>query len=415
MRSRPIRAALLLLCLASPALAGAVELETLSGLMTEALSKHPGITAREREAEAAGAELSAARWGRYPTFSVDTQASSEGTGTLGRVEVPLWAGGRISGQIVLSRSGEEGARASLEEQRLELLQQVTEAYFDVLRLEQRVRIARENESEHSRLLEMIERRVSAEISPAADRTLASNRLHQARSERVMLERQLSQAVAGLEYLVDRPIGPLMPREALDFPETSTEALERAAVEFSPTRARLEAEARQSAAEIRLARAAAMPTLVLGHQEQLGDRDSNRFDSDSQTYLALRMQTGAGLSNRALLQAARSRQEAARAIIRDHEWELRRTVRTTWEEFQGLQQQLVWVQETLAGVDEMVDSYLRQFQVGKKSWLDVMNLQREKAQAHYAFADVKFALEAAKLKLLLLSGRVRADNLELLGE
>jgi outer membrane protein, adhesin transport system len=47
----------------------------------------------------------------------------------------------------------------------------------------------------------------------------------------------------------------------------------------------------------------------------------------------------------------------------------------------------------------VDSYLRQFRVGKKSWLDVLNVQRERVQAAASLIDLEYPLQLAHFRLL----------------
>ena len=52
---------------------------------------------------------------------------------------------------------------------------------------------------------------------------------------------------------------------------------------------------------------------------------------------------------------------------------------------------------------MVSSYLRQYTVGRKTWLDVLNAQRELVQAQLALADNQAALNIASHKLQTLLG------------
>jgi len=50
---------------------------------------------------------------------------------------------------------------------------------------------------------------------------------------------------------------------------------------------------------------------------------------------------------------------------------------------------------------VIDSYLRQFKIGKKSWLDVLNAQREKTDALNAAYDNSYFLEATIQEMLLM--------------
>ena len=75
-----------------------------------------------------------------------------------------------------------------------------------------------------------------------------------------------------------------------------------------------------------------------------------------------------------------------------------------------EQQFKQVNDSMLISKTVVDSYVRQFQVGKKGWIDVLNSQRDRLTAQYAVVDVESPMESAGLKLLLISGRIRAGNL-----
>jgi adhesin transport system outer membrane protein len=60
---------------------------------------------------------------------------------------------------------------------------------------------------------------------------------------------------------------------------------------------------------------------------------------------------------------------------------------------------------------IVDSFLRQYRVGRKSWLDVLNAQREAAQALYSLADVESQTLSGALRVRLVTGALSADTLD----
>jgi adhesin transport system outer membrane protein len=58
---------------------------------------------------------------------------------------------------------------------------------------------------------------------------------------------------------------------------------------------------------------------------------------------------------------------------------------------------------VAATEDVVASYLRQYQIGKKNWLDVLNALRESAQATYSAVDVALNTQSLQLRLMLLTG------------
>lgn len=393
----------------SPLSSGVVAGESLLTTLSEALESNPRLIIKRSELAAAGYELDAAEWGRWPSAGLESKVLDDGFELVARVEQPLWAGGRISGQIEVSEANRDLALLALQETHMEILLETSSRFFEALQLRERLRFALLNEQEHVRLLEMIQRRVQSQISPGSDQILASSRMRRAMTTRLQIERQLREAQVALERALGRPAAlPLLQApERLDLGAATQADFISRAQSYSPTRQRLQATVLKAAADIVVARAQTLPTLVAGFEQTLSEADRDR-NSDGRVYLALNVQTGAGLSGRATVSAASSRRAAAQQEIVDQERELRQRVQSLWAEVVALDDQLEPMRVIVSGSEEMVASYLRQFQVGKKSWLDVLNAQNEKAQAYFLETDTVMPLLRAKFHLLVLAGDVQAQ-------
>jgi adhesin transport system outer membrane protein len=55
--------------------------------------------------------------------------------------------------------------------------------------------------------------------------------------------------------------------------------------------------------------------------------------------------------------------------------------------------------------------LRQYQIARKNWLDVLNAQRERSQALYNLADTQTNIGALNVRLMLLTGQLTPENLQ----
>jgi adhesin transport system outer membrane protein len=111
-----------------------------------------------------------------------------------------------------------------------------------------------------------------------------------------------------------------------------------------------------------------------------------------------------------VQAAVSRKAATQQELETLDRQLVSQAASTLNELDALQAQIAPAQALEAGTAEIVDSYLRQYQVGRKNWLDVMNAQREKTQALYSLADTRFGLQLAQVRLMILTGDVTSRPL-----
>ena len=382
---------------------------TLRQLLEIAADKHPSVLQARTQAQAAGFDIESARWGRFPTVSTQLRSDTNLNQSLTKVEQPLWTGGKLTSRIALSEANLLAAQAGVREAEFNALTQVATAFFEALRLEHRLQSAALNVTEHERLVGLIKRRTEAEISPLADATLAQARLQQAVSERIQIKKQLDASMTTLAQWTVFLNGPI--KAPVDIPFTQpaqSELLERA-IAHSAQRKRLLAQIESAEAQIKVSKAQVWPTVVAGFQRTWGGVVPAGYDRNK-GYLSLEFQSGAGLSSLTGVQAAVSRKDAASYELETLERNLSAQVVATLSEFQALESQLEPSKALLAGTTEIVESYLRQYQLGRKNWLDVLNAQREKTQALYSEADTRFGHQSSKVRLMIMTGDISAQQL-----
>lgn len=399
-----------LLCCAGSALAQ--QPVRLNALMNQALTQHPAIQQARRQAEAAGFDVDAAKWGRFPTASAEMRSDSQYVQNIAKVEQPLWSGGRIDGRIELSQANLKGAQSGVREAQFNTLSQVAQSFFEVMRLEARSTGADVNVKEHQQLLELIERRVKSEISPPADLTLAQARLQQAISERIQIVKQLDAARNSLTQWAGPFTGPLQaPRRVVYTRLDKEQALVDRVLAVSAQRDRLQTQIESADKQIVLAKAQVYPTVVAGYQHIVAGPLYNSPDR-GRAYMGLQYQTGAGLSALSGIQSAVAKKEAAQQELDALDRTLASQAKSLRSEADALQAQVAPAKDLLESTSEVVDSYLRQYQVGRKNWLDVLNALREKTAAIYNQADIQYSLQQTQVRLLLLCGDLSDPNLVL---
>lgn len=389
---------------------------SLAMLMELAVVQHPAILQARDRLEAAGYDVEGAKWGRFPTISSETRAPTNNTQSLTKVEQPLWTGGRISAQIDLSEANQRVARDQLREAELSVLSQLSSAYFELLRMQARLRVADDNVAEHTRLEELIGRRVAAEVSPAADLVLANARLQQAIGERIQLLRVRDAARVALQQWSLSQVTIAKPLRRIDVLRRDSarpsddDALVGKALAYSPQRRKLHHQLEAARAQRELAASQGLPTVLAGYQHVWGGTLPSSVDRGT-AYVAMQFQPGAGLTALTNRQAAARREDAARQELAGLERELTAQVQTLLSEIDASNAQLAPARTLLKGSAEVVDSYLRQYQVGRRNWVEVLNALREKAQAAYGLADVEQSRDQAQVRLLIITGELAPSNLK----
>jgi len=387
----------------------------LSGLLELAMTRYPTILQARSQAQAAGYELDAAKWGRFPALSSELRSDSTYSQSIAKLEQPLWAGGRIEGRIALGESNLRAASDALREAEHTALAQVASAFFESVRLQLRLQKAEENIQEHSRLLEMIQRRIASQVSPLADGILAQARLQQALTEKFQIQRQLETAFNTLVQWAGPVQESLVPPKRIAYVRFASVRLAvDQAIQVSAQRRKLLAQVESAQAQIQLARAQLMPTVVAGVQHILSGPMPFGMDRN-RAYLGMQFTPGAGLSAASGVKSAQAKMEAAEQDLQILERNLESQISTLYGEIEVLQSQLNPAQLLSQETSELVDSYLRQYQVGRKNWLDVLNAQREKTQALYNQIDVQNTLMLSQVRLLILTGQLDGQNNSLIHE
>lgn len=373
----------------------------LEELANRAVAGHPSIVAAKANFRAAGADLRASRWQRFPSFGVEGlilgQRSDRAQATV-TVEQPIWTGGRIKGSISRARAAEQAALASYDQAVLDIALQLAASYYEFFRATQRRAILDSSLEQHQRLLASMERRVAQEVSPRSDLELVRARTAQVSQQINLTVAQQQSAIQRLRELVGDPSYTVTStyREAAGLPELDREALVAAGLEFDPGLRRVRLEAEVADADARIAKAQTLPQL----NAQYGYGEFNGH----QIGLAVRMQMDGGLSRFAAADAARLRQLSSEAQIGTAERELRDILVIDHVEYEAATARAETTRFSAEASQRVTESYMRQFTSGRRTWLDVMNAVRESTTAQIDALDARVNMLAYLSRLMLRTGR-----------
>lgn len=379
-----------------------------------ALGWHPVVTGKQAQIKAREYSADAARAQRYPTLSLQAQQYSESNrdATTGedlstpvtlRARQPLWAFGRIDNSIAFADADTTVERVDLLRVRRELLERTAVSYASVLGGRQRLEVAQANLEAHQQLHEQIRRRESGQLASLADVRLAATRLSQAKARVDRFRGELEIAQSDLMALtqVDLPAEQPVARGLLEFGDTAM--LRQSALQNSAEIRLRRQEIERAKAGVDQARTASMPTLYLQAEK---DYDQPAYRDDTRVSVVFEgTMEGLGFASRGRTGAAISQQQAAEDGLTDASNEIERSVRSLQRSRQ-LQAELIEVQT--AALDELTEvlaSYQRQYVAGTKSWLDVLNIQRELSEQQLQLAQAQSDWVIHSLQLAALTGQL----------
>src|SRR5690606_760882 len=154
-----------------------------------------------------------------------------------------------------------------------------------------------------------------------------------------------------------------------------------------------------------ARSSAFPTVYL-QAEQFHDQPGLRDDSQVSVVVDANLD-GLGFATRHRRGAANARRDAAEQDLVAARLELMRKFQRLQSD-RRLRENLMEVQShSVDDLKALLDSYRRQYESGSKSWLDLLNIQRELNEQRLQWTQLQNEWLAQTLRLKALSGGLDA--------
>ena len=314
------------------------------------------------------------------------------------IDQPLWTGGRISGSINRANARKDAALAAYDEAVLAIALSTAQAFFEVHRWRDRGAILSQSLEQHNRMVATMERRYAQEISPLSDLELARSRALQIEQQLYQVRAQESAASSRLRELVGDALLSIdaVPSIPQAWPAFADGVANAQVFAYSPALKRLRFDAQAAEAEAKIARASIRPQL--SGQYSYSDNFGHRVG------LVLKAQSEGGLSRFAAADAARERVRASELQIYAGELQLRDQTFALLREYESATARLAGNQAAAGLAQSVMESYMRQFTSGRRTWLDVMNAVREASSAETDVIEARLSAQASLTRIMLLSGQ-----------
>ncbi|MGY0195869.1 TolC family protein [Leptothrix sp. BB-4] len=388
--------------------------ESLGQHIARATQGHASILEARSAVAGAMAGREAAGWQRAPTASFSREYAGKFAthpySNLVRLQQPLWTGGLITSGIDLARHQATRARHTLRETQRNLALKITANWSDWARADLKVRQLSALVEQQTALLEMISRRYAQGSATVSDEALARARLESALGEQAQARIDLSFSRSQLERSSAGPVDegllgdldgalPAVPplADLLDSIE-SAPALHRATVDIDIART-----------ELAQRRAGLHPQVFLRLDHQWG------AVKDEKISIAVQGSTGAGLGGLAALDVQEARIQSARLAVETLRTELRDQYTQEHTRLASADQRARLTRSYAQTSASVLASYRRQFDAGKRGWLELLNMVREVHQADLDAANALIDQRVSTFRVLLLLRAPDLNNDFLLGQ
>lgn len=369
---------------------------------------HPDVRQAQQSLQASGFDVTAAYTGFLPYAQVDLGKSSRSDNYIARLVQPIFSGGSTVAAVDGAKAAERQALAELGRTRLQLALRLNDAWFSWVAAREQDQLYRTYIIDLESLRGVIQRRADEGAAPQSDVINALTRVRQAQAQaeanRAVLGATQAQLVA---LLGTRSLGEATwpdQSQSLDDKQVKN-AWEHAREQHPVIQVALANFDRQDA-ERRVNRGRLFPELAIRHVKPFGDEAKV---TEPVTELFVQYQTDSGFRALQGLRAGSSRTEGARASFDNARRETFAAINQATAERQAAKLQLGYQQEAAQAARDLIDSFVRQFEVGRKTWVEVLNAQREAQDTRlqsvqqrraYWVADRRVALQGIYWDVLL---------------
>jgi outer membrane protein len=403
--------------------------ETLQEAIALAYRTNPSLLAQRANQRALDESIVQARAGLRPTLDVtvsgdysrdysDTSPDPDSDGASASIGLSqtLWSGGRIGHGITAAEAEILAGRENLRGIEQSVLASVIQAYADVIRDMEVLRIRQANLAVLQRQLEESSARFEVGEITRTDVAQSEARLAQSEAELANAQAQLSTSRAVYAAVVGQAPGDLAPMPVLPgVPADFDSALDVALADNPDIRAAAYTLA-AAEANVAAARAEYMPSVRASATYGGSNRDFDRFGDIADN---TRLTAGATLSiplftgglNASRVAAALERANAAQINVEGERRNALQAVSSAYAQSISARASLQAGEEAVRAASVAAEGVRQEAQVGLRTTLDVLNQELELRNAEVTLASARRNEYVAQANLLAAMGRLEGPDLD----
>lgn len=381
----------------------------------QAVATHPRVSAANYELQAAQSNTTAGKFRWFPVLQIDNQNAKKsdrypnGAYTTTALKQTLWDFGRIEADNDATLARESAAVAALGGTHDEIAFRAAMAWSSLVRARQLRAVAETNLKDHLAAHQSISRRAEGGLGTRSEVSMAASRLQQARAAVHQWEAEIARAEANYVAVIGMP--PAAELVSLDpgnrIPLLNTILDEAKA--YSPQLQKLRADAEVAEAETRSSRAQIFPRLYgrMARTDYHNSSTSAIYGGEWQFTVNAEWQSDVGISQRYRVESAERQSQAAQEAVISAERDLVEQVSATWHDYNTALNRAVELKGFASAATETVDQFRRQFNLGRRSWPEVMNALSDVYTARLQVTEAEFNAVTARIRLAVTAGEMSA--------
>ncbi|EFL90020.1 putative type I secretion outer membrane protein, TolC [Ahrensia sp. R2A130] len=282
-----------------------------------------------------------------------------------------------------------------------------EAYVDVVRHRDLIHIARRNIDRHIAIQRQINARVEGGKSPTSDRFQIEERVFAARAVLVEIQKAYADAVAKYQKVVGRKPGRKMRIANAGKLPRSKEALVQRSIANNYSVQAAQKQINQNEYAVDAAEGEKLPELgVNGRATWGGDRNGSR-GTETDVYVGLRLSWRLydGGVRDAQVGAATARVTEARFQLDERRRDVAELARRSWNAYSDGRLRASLLSKQVEANKKIVRNYLEEYELSKRSLLDVLDGERALFNTRFQYQSVRAAYRFATFRMKATQSRL----------
>lgn len=401
-----------------------VQSQTLEQAVAITLATNPELKSAYNELQSAIKQSDASGGAYLPSLDLDAGIGYEGIDpaesttrsdtNLTRKEATisltqlLWDGNATLNDIDRTSADAESLRWQLLANASDLALQVTNVYLDAVKATEVLALSESNLAVHKRIYRDIQRRATSGIGSTADVTQVEARIAKAHGNLLAAQNNLVDTHTQFKRLVGQdPLGLIYPRaDESKLPLSLTDALVQAFDEH-PVIKVSKVDVDSARFQYKQSKGSYFPTFSIEASQTWRDDAGGDEGQSEETLAMLRMRYNLynGGSDSALSERAAYQLNQAKDLRDNAYRQVEESLRLSWSALDLTLQQKNFLADHVDSASETVIAYEKQYRIGQRTLLDLLNTENELFEARKDYLDAHYAEQYAKYRVMNATGNL----------
>ncbi|ANG62127.1 agglutination protein [Marinobacterium aestuarii] len=418
--------------LLSLAIASAIQVAQaapLEQVVADSMLQNPEVAAAINAKRAVAEEVREAVGGRYPDIDLllgvgyewtDSPTTRSAEGATGDGDKDMWRkeatlnfrqmlydGLATESEVQRQEARLRSADARVREVAEQFALDTTRTYLELIRRQELLRLSKETLYNHVRIYDQIRKRSESGLGSLSSIQQAESRLALAEVNVLAADNNLRDAKANYVRVVGaEPPAQFEVPMGVNVPASLDQALEQAAAN-QPTLQLAASDIEAAKAQYEAAYSRRLPTFHFEMERTLfNDIDGVGGDNEDFTaMLRLRYNLYNGGSDDARIRKTQYQIHEAEEIRNSADRQVVQSLGLSWNAYEILGQQVKFLEQYVASAEKTRDSYQKQFDIGQRSLLDLLDTENEVFSAKNTLTDSTFDYLIAQYRVINGTGQL----------